>query len=442
MSRRRLLIVVTALIVSAAGCGEVVEGDDPIPGDRITDDSFDSFAAGTFLETEWAGDHVQLAADRLSGEYLSRIIDAGGDGVRLAALSWLTREPHGKPLPGDGGRESGYNAGNIDMSDNVLLLRLDERAAMGDGQILADASGRGNDAIVASAGDVLRPETGLFDGALNDSVTTHAFIDLEQTRDLDFGTGDLTWALWSRSTQDCTGNKVYIGGEDSNADVHLWLGCADSEALSFCNVRPGETGGRAAGFFRASQDRANNNGTGFCGTSRINDGQWHHLALVKSGHAPTATLTLYVDGEIEMTIDDVIFDRELTLDNRPSFTFGNFNDGTAQYQAAASFDEIAIWRRALSGDEIAALHRRGALRLRFQVRVCSDPSCATPSSFLGPDLDSNAFFIDRVGPQSGGELGSAVDDLSGRYFQYRALFDSDIPGASAFLDAVTLTVQR
>lgn len=437
-----MIALAIALIVSAAGCGEVIEGEDPIPGDRITDDSFDGFAAGTFLETEWAGDHVQLAADEVSGEYLSQIIDAGSEGAKLAALSWLTREPHGKPLPGDGARESGYSAGNIDMTDNVLLLRLDEPDAMGDGQTLADASGRGNHAVVASADDVLRPEIGLFDGALNDSVATHAFVDLEKTRDFDFGTGDFTWALWSRSTQDCTGNKVYMGGDGEGLErVHLWLGCADSEANSACSARPGEPGGRAAGFFRATHNLGGD-GAGFCGTTRINDGQWHHLAIVKSGHSPTSTLTLYVDGKVEMTLDDVTFDKELTFLDRPNFTFGEFTTGDGRYQAAASFDEIAVWRRALSGDEIAGLHRRGALRLRFQVRVCSDPSCATPSSFLGPKLDPNAFFIDRAGPRSDGEISNAVDDTSGRYFQYRALFDSDIPGASAFLDAVTLTLER
>ncbi|MEM9487802.1 MAG: LamG-like jellyroll fold domain-containing protein, partial [Myxococcota bacterium] len=303
MIHPRLNTTATRLITSVCatvglwslGCGEVTDSQEPAPEGELIDDSFDSFAAGTFEGTEWAGDHLQLAADRDSGEFLSRVFDAGSADAAWSTLSWQTRAPHGRSLPGMGRSDTGYARDAVDMRDNVLLLRMDESEAAGNGQVLTDASGRGNDAVVASGGNVLLPESGLFDGALHDSADTHAFVDLATTRDFDFGAGDFTWALWAKTSQSCQEeNRVFMGsdGDGSGQDrVHLWLGCAH-HTRSSCS--DGQNGGRAAGTFIAGA------GEGFCGQSRINDGQWHHLAIVKSGHSP-ATLTLYVDGRVEMT---------------------------------------------------------------------------------------------------------------------------------------------
>lgn len=429
-------------------CGEVVSEENPdaapMSFEWLRDNSFEDFAAGTFQDTQYVGDRVQLSAGQSVGEFVSRVFDAQRERVELRALGWLARAPYGRPLPGDGERESGYQSGGANMDNNVLLLRFDETDEIGDGQMLADASGRNNHARAASAVDVLRPEPGLFDGALADSISTHAYIDLAETRSLDFGTGDFTWALWSRAVQDCTGNKVYMGGDGQGQDrVHLWLGCADSEANSVCASRPGDAGGRAAGTFRANHGLMGD-GAGLCGTSRINDGQWHHLAIVKSGHNPTSNLTLYVDGRIEMSVD-VTFAKELTFANQPHFTIGDFTSGNGQYQSAATFDELGIWRRALSSDEIAGLHRRGALRLRLQVRMCADAECVTATGFVGPGQDPSRYFIDRNGPDIGGSIAHIIArpmDFSSQFFQYRALFDSDIVDESPRLNSVTLVAEE
>lgn len=426
-------IIFISSLALVVGCGTVTTPvtDAAACGAGLADDELAcEFDQGVFVDTEWAGNHIQLEPGRTNGSYTSRVFDQGEGGSGWSSLAWTARAPYGKPLPDNGGAERGYAEGGIDMTGNVLLLHLDEDE-LGNGRQVTDASGRNNHAVMVTSGEIVRGVPGPFQGALNDTASTYTYIDLATAADLDFGTDDFTWALWARSTEDCSGNKVYMGVEDAGTEgTHLWLGCG---ASTNSNCPDGPAGGRAAGTFLS--DHTVDDGSGFCGVTRIDDGAWHHLALVKQGH-PESVLRLYVDGVLELETS-ASFVAPLSFQNAPEFAVGAFSGGT--YQASGAFDEVAVWRRALDPDEIAALYRRGVMRLSFQVRICADVGCSGTSRFVGPAADTAAFFVE---PPTALEPGAPVPiggDVRGRHLQYRAYFESDVANMSPALEAVLLT---
>lgn len=85
--------------------------------------------------------------------------------------------------------------------------------------------------------------------------------------------------------------------------------------------------------------------------TRINDGLWHQLAVVRTTVGSGTEVRVYLDGElggVEVDPDSII-----NLDNNGPLRIGNF-DG--------ALDEFGIWKRALRPDEIAMLYERGKPR--------------------------------------------------------------------------------
>jgi hypothetical protein len=384
---------------TSGGSGEFVFTDDDLDGE---------FGAGVFVGCDWSGEAVQLSADEPQGVFTSRIFDAT-ESVRWDSITWSPVGPYGKPLPDGGVVETGYVDPPPSDEGLMLLLHLDgDRVGLGDA--LPDDSGRGNDAQVLGFESPITTE-GRFQGAVRFSTANYASIPTPPGGDLQFGEDDFTWSMWIRTTSACSGattasNQVYMGIEDPDApdNAHMWLGCLRPET-SEC-PSPAGGGGRAGGLFStrlsASEESA------VCGTTDIVDGQWHHIALVKQDH-PAATLTLWVDGQIEDQASPELV-ADYTFDDNPDFGIGAFSAGA--FQASTTLDEVAIWRRALSPDEVLAVYRRGAVRLVVGVRVCEDPGCSDGSAFTGGLIDPP----DAVSP---GSVLPLPADLLGRYFQYR-----------------------
>ncbi|MBI2671345.1 DUF853 family protein, partial [Candidatus Woesearchaeota archaeon] len=84
-----------------------------------------------------------------------------------------------------------------------------------------------------------------------------------------------------------------------------------------------------------------------------------------------------------------------------------------------SIDEVSIWNRTLSAQEVQDLYKRGHSNLSFQVRSCDDSSCSG-ESFVGPDNTSSSYFT------NGTNLLNTSIAGNNQYFQYQALFERDI----------------
>jgi hypothetical protein len=173
-------------------------------------------------------------------------------------------------------------------------------------------------------------------------------------------------------------------------------------------------------------------------TITVSTGVWTHVvASVNNG-----TVSFYVNGVAAGT-------------GSPVETFGLpwviGHNGTGGTRFNGLIDEVAIWSRALHADEIKQLYRRGANRLKFQVRTCTTSNCSDRSSsgdWLGPDGSNLSYFselqnntaVDASGNPTGRvntsfpvldflDFSSLTVDVR-QYFQYRAILESDDTGTS------------
>jgi hypothetical protein len=98
-----------------------------------TTDSQATFNEGTYVNTNWVTDHLEIPAGVASGTYTSKVLDAGTT-MRWQSLAWVEGAPYQEPLPDN--RASEGVPGGADMSSNALLLHLEEASGQ-----LADSSG-------------------------------------------------------------------------------------------------------------------------------------------------------------------------------------------------------------------------------------------------------------------------------------------------------------
>ena len=126
-------------------------------------------------------------------------------------------------------------------------------------------------------------------------------------------------------------------------------------------------------------------------------------------------------------------DGPLTFPNDVELSIGAHPGDTFQFEGG--LDEVAIWDRALAPDEVAAMYRRGVLRMDLAVRVCDEPSCASEPPFEGPTGDGTPFIEDAAMLMPGVPHPLM---LEGRVVQYRLHLETLAPGLSPGLSAVTI----
>jgi hypothetical protein len=388
-----------------------------LPGDvELVDDSDNDFGAGTLEGTSIAGGAVALAGTS-AGRFVSRVHDAGRE-VQVVSFQWTPEAPYRKPMPDNGAAETGYSRDGLDMRDNVLLYHFDDVSQPTVASV-ADLSGKAHHATARGAGTIALLDDGIVGGGFRDVLETHLATAVSDGSLLNFGESSLTWSLWARSTQDCpdsnppSGNRVYLGYDDMSGDeTHLWLGCqAPTDACE--NAHNGA--GRAGGTW-CSRKGPQSDCRAFCGRTRINDGNWHHLAVTKQGHA-SSKLRLFVDGALDAPELDAAFGTPIAVTPGIDFTLGAFTGGT--YKAVGDFDEVAVFRRELSSEEITAIYRRGALDMTLRVRVCTQPDCSDAPPFVGPS-PSAAAFSDHDGTLAPPGPRPVEASGRGRYVQYEA----------------------
>ncbi len=399
-----------------------------------TEADFDrgDYGAGSQL-LSWNTNQVRFGAGVEKGDtgvYVSPVFDTGSDEQAIwETLSWIPISPYNKPLTDSAGSELGYLEGAVDMANNILLLHLDEISLSHNAPLL-DGSGLRHDGRVVLDGHGITQTAGVFGGGLD--IARDAWVSMEGAS-FDFGIGDFTYSIWvkMRPCSESNDNRIAMGGEGSNDGPHLWLGAS-------CPTMCDGLDGAHLTFLDSTFDGPTLN---VCTGVRLGDGEWHHLAGVKQGHAP-ATVRLLVDGnEVAAMIWD-FGNRELTY-NSGEIRLGGFNRSGSLYNTTVMVDEAAIWKRALSNSEIAAVHQRARVHLRLQVRVCDTATCfGVP--FVGPDGTTNTYFteVDLTGPAGSQANNLAPLNLVGARAQYRVYFSTELATISPGLRQVSITARR
>ena len=172
------------------------------------------------------------------------------------------------------------------------------------------------------------------------------------------------------------------------------------------------------------------NGSPTCASAfdtSIEAGKWYFV----TGTIIGTTIGIYVNGKSgDFGLLETGFphsDKNVTI---------GLNSSNSQY-FKGTIDEVAIYNRVLSPDEILDHYKRGALRLKYQVRSCDDNACSG-ETFIGPDGTASTYYSEL----NNNTLTIPSFNLAGvsndRYFQYKTYFETDDASYSPELKSVTI----
>ncbi|MFH1844191.1 MAG: LamG-like jellyroll fold domain-containing protein, partial [bacterium] len=211
----------------------------------------------------------------------------------------------------------------------------------------------GSDAGCSNCPD---PVTGQIGGALwfngtDDEVTVPYDGTMEWAADASFSI-----AFWMKTGESTSGNRVIVGRDASDTQLHWWVGAND--------------GGQAHLGLRDND----NHYEGCSGTSTINDDAWHFVVAVRD--ESTNENRIYVDAEQE---NSVTYDYTGAFTGDAALNIG-FLELSGHYRYHGAVDEVVVFDRALPDDEIARMYHNG-----LQPAGYCDP---VGPSFISAPLDS------------------------------------------------------
>lgn len=198
-----------------------------------------------------------------------------------------------------------------------------------DGGSVMDQSGFGRDGALTGAA-VVADKWGTASGALNfNGSGDNVSIPAAATN----GLSSFTFSMWVKTTESRTGSTY----RTHPTIIGMATGGLGSGDFGVClnNGRPGFFSGLIPG-----------NDNSYYSATNINDNTWHHLAAVNDG----VTIKLYIDGVLD-TGGNII--SGLALANT-GFYLGKSNLPDP-LGFAGSIDELRIYNRALSSEEILSL---------------------------------------------------------------------------------------
>lgn len=408
-------------------------------------------------------DEVQLLYERqvskYSGILASRVFDFSS-ATSWSGLLWTSTLPFLKELPGDANQSDSITALDSESSDDYSSLvgsnglttddnlmssligywRLNgTTGTLTDSESITDA-GPNNYHGSAIDGDVtnnLSRQTSRFQQSIKfDGVNDY----IELPAGLNTLGSNLssihTYSFWIKTR--ATAAQTIIGSFNS-ASTTTFL-------IRLNNV--------ASGVLQIFMRDDSNRTLRAYGGASLNNGEWRHLVIVPK---PSSS----VRGDIDLWVDGVKQTMNYNLSSALVSGFSNFaypvtigaaNSATQSQYFNGEIDEVAIWQRELHENEIRQLYRRGANRILLQARSCNDSLCSG-ESWIGPSNSSSSFFSELnnyanynydtnncsatslILTGSPGMLfdcfTSSLSNInSQRYFQYRAILESDDAGTS------------
>lgn len=366
---------------------------------------------------ECTSNALQLDATGLLNGYgtsTSQIFDGGGPNASWSTIGWSPTQPYGKELPSSTVSDTGYTTGTIDMTNNVLYFRMNEDSWSGASNEVIDYSGNGNHgtaqggATTAAGGMFHR--AGEFDGVAD---ATDQYIVVSDADSLDI-TNAITIAAWvySDSLLDPNDNNSIIEKRNPSSARPSSYGLLVREATGKLAFQSG-----TAGSWLIDQES----------TIGIAAGAWYHVAVTYD----RSYVKFYIDGKPA----GVFAETDALTVNSYVLTIGR--TGNDFYHWDGKIDEIAIWSEALTATDIQNIYKRGAHKLKFQLRSCDDSACSG-ESFVGPNGAAD-YYSENTTTTNAVPSKALVNIADNQYFQYRTVFESSSSTITPVLEDVTIT---
>jgi len=257
----------------------------------------------------------------------------------------------------------------IDSSDSVLSLHFDE----GIGNTSFDASGNGNDGTLGNATAGTQPtwtSDGIFGGALEfDGVDD--FVNVGNDSSLDLSGKSFTLAVWAQRLSQGSDNFIISQAESSSANKNLQFGFRDTNTFTL-------------GFY----------GNDLTTTDTYVDSNWHFW--VGTYDATTNSRKIYRDS-IEVASDTATNDYA----GFASITIGNRITVSPDTPFNGSIDEIKIYDRALSAEEVKQHYEARVIEKNLPGVILYNNGTSEPVLMTSDNLKSVRQEFENVSSSSG-----------------------------------------
>ena len=264
-----------------------------------------------------------------------------------------------------------------------------------------DRSGQGNHASTTLA-TTTAPTEGVLGQAFDFPDETHKYVNVPTSASLELTT-KITVSAWIKPTADDIGTRFDIFNKMSSNQAE-GVGSAGRGGYYLGNDTNGGSGSPNRWCFTLS----NNGGTSnVCSTLTLEAGEWYHFVGTYDADAGTPR-RLYTNG-VQTASNGSVFTPQVISNISAYIGGGGFNNGagwTGDNYFGGVIDEIRVYNRALSANEVRALYEIGNT---FHVNVSPQDSLTSGLvgywTFDGNDTDwSTGTTIDRGSSSSDGSL--------------------------------------
>lgn len=360
-----------------------------------------------------------------AGTFTSRVMDALSVTANWKTLSWVPTLPFLKELTGTNETKANYSGtvnsagSNADSSlaTNLVGLWHFNESTLGTaptGTDFADSSGNNNHGTLVNSSNL---DLGV-PGALSKGIHVNSNTPVINLPSGAFPTGSSprSFSMWLKVDTSVNQSLFSYG---NYGDFSLF------EILSY--------GGNLALHCYGPCDTIGSP------TVPLIIGVWQHFAVTYDG----TVVRIYSNGQY-------FGQKTLALNTGTSMSI--FGHGYYP-NVNNSLDELAAWSRTLSDKEILQVYRRGANRIKYQVRSCAANNCSDDligSNWKGPDGTNQSYFseLNNASTQSANPSGNvnatlptmtfsnftAPQPVVNRYFQYRAILESDDTSSNCTYD--------
>lgn len=391
-------------------------------------------AGSTLTDVAWDNTGLKLNAAGLTaqtGTYISNVVDLGS-ALDVSRLTWTNDipGPYQRNLPANG--ESDPASWGTDRIENMnglmMLFHFNDDAGTTE---LIDSSGN-----IASTGDPMKAScTGSTCPLLNyrgrigrgvefDGVDDELTIPDDPANRI---SGDMSFSAWIK-VEDNSFNYIIEKGDSDSCDNYAFLIYQKKASFEFS---------------KGMTDNSSCDGswTGWSETAaEMNVGEWYHLAVVYDHD--NGDITFYrngvVSGQYLGVTDRIAPTNQPVKIGRQSWGTETNPNYTGYFQGG--LDELAVFSREITADEISKIYKRGLYRLDMQVRGCDDATCSTNPAWTGPDGGTNSNFYTYYKDDGTVVSELPITNITGKqYFQYKSVFTAPDQTISPELKSITVS---